>query len=44
MRSHFLGETMQLLVKPFGTEQLLEKVRKALARPAGSDAPGFKPR
>ena len=30
MRSQFLGETMQLLVKPFGTEQLLAKVRGAL--------------
>ncbi|MCZ2497512.1 response regulator [Xylophilus sp. Kf1] len=32
MRSQFLGETMQLLVKPFGTEQLLAKVQGALGR------------
>ena len=31
MRSQFLDETMQLLVKPFGTEQLLAKVQDALA-------------
>ncbi|WPB55936.1 response regulator [Xylophilus sp. GOD-11R] len=37
MRSHFLGQTMELLVKPFGTEQLLAKVDHALARRAVSD-------
>ena len=31
MRSRFMGEAMQLLVKPFGTEQLLAKVHGALA-------------
>jgi len=33
MRSQFLGDTMELLVKPFGADQLLAKVLGALARP-----------
>jgi len=37
MRSQFLGDSMELLVKPFGADQLLAKVLGALARP---DAPG----
>ena len=46
MRSQFLGERMQLLVKPFGTEQLLAKVRQVLDiadeadMPDAADAPG----
>ncbi|QHI97826.1 response regulator [Xylophilus rhododendri] len=32
MRAQFLGDTMELLVKPFGAEQLLAKVHSALAR------------